>query len=182
MIIPGDGVFRMCEARLRFCFETILTATGWASEQGGQQWMGMVGWDDLFRSSMALQAQVKVAQVLADCSWKRVQIFSRMSSHFSKSRRWVENPPVSSATWLAGKSPNWMEVFMGKSLINGYKWSIFHCHVWLPEGRPICPWGLWGFHGKASVPLPWQHGFAAAFHGRSLWIHRSPSWRSLGLS
>ena len=28
----------------------------------------------------------------------------------------------------------WKEVCIGKSPINYYKWSIFNCYVWLPEG------------------------------------------------
>ena len=37
-------------------------------------------------------------------------------------------------TWLAGKSPNWTELLIGKSPI---KWSIFQCNVWLPDGDDL---------------------------------------------
>ena len=49
--------------------------------------------------------------------------------------------------WLAGKSPNWMEMFIGKSLISILVWSIFHCHGWfLRETRKHKQLGRWSLH------------------------------------
>ena len=36
------------------------------------------------------------------------------------------------------ENPLWMEVLIGKSPLNDYKWFIFHCHVWLPSGDVCC--------------------------------------------
>ena len=52
-------------------------------------------------------------------------------------------------TWLAGKSPHWMEVLIGNHL---FLWSILHrhiCHVWLPEGK--------------SHQILWHHHFPMVF-------------------
>ena len=48
--------------------------------------------------------------------------------------------PSGNQTWqwkIPGKSPI-NGGFMGRSSIN-YKWYMFHCHVWLPEGNFPCP-------------------------------------------
>ena len=68
-------------------------------------------------------------------SYSRGWSTTTMLEDWSIPYKWIY-PLVSSN--MAGTSPNWMEV-LGKVLI---KWSMFHCHAWLPEGK----WMV--FHGK----------------------------------
>ena len=50
-------------------------------------------------------------------------------------------------TWLAGKSPTeWR--FLARNITE--KWSIFHCHVWLPEGK----WFI-DVYSPSSSPFNW---------------------------
>ena len=47
----------------------------------------------------------------------------------------ITHLPAGDQTWLAGKSPNWMEVLIGRSSING-PFSSTPC-LMTPEGRPF---------------------------------------------
>ena len=48
---------------------------------------------------------------------------------------------------------------MGKSCVYIYKWGIFHCHVWLPEGSPLIHRSIWtmitGVNLPGCLPIGW---------------------------
>ena len=69
--------------------------------------------------------------------------------------------------WLAGKS-HWMEVSSARKITD--QWSIFHCHVWLPEGiigeqyemmfgTSMEPMGKWWWANGSFRDLKWEVEF-----------------------